>query len=63
MTRYYLTLKFNNLDNSLYTDQQAAMQIEILSDDIGHAKLLAERFRKVMDADDYKLVEMYKEAK
>jgi hypothetical protein len=63
MTRYYLTLKFNNLDNSLYTDQQAAMQIEILSDDISHARLLAERFRKVMDADDYKLVEMYKESK
>lgn len=62
MTRYILTLKFGNLDNFMSTKQQAAMQIEILSDDIGHAELLAERFRKVMDADDYKLVEMYKES-
>ena len=62
MTRYTLTLKFGNLDNSLYTDYQAAMQIEILSDDVGHAHLLAQRWRTVMDADDYKLVELYKEA-
>lgn len=61
MIRYCLTLKFGNLDNSLYTDYQAAMQTEILSDDISHAHLLAERWKKVMDADDYKLVEMYKE--
>ena len=62
MTRYTLTLKFGNLDNSLYTDYQAAMQIEILSDDVGHAHLLAQRWKRVMDADDYKLVELYKEA-
>ena len=63
MTRYHVTLKFGNLDNSLYTDYQAAMQIEILSDDISHAHLLAQRWQKVMDADDYKLVELYKETK
>jgi hypothetical protein len=63
MTRYYLTLKFNNLDNSLFTDYQAATQMEILSDDLSHAHLMAQRWVKVMDADDYKLVELYKEAK
>ena len=62
MTRYYLNLKFTNLDNSLYTNYQAVMQIEIVSDDISHAHLLGQRWMKVMDADEYQLVEMYKES-
>jgi hypothetical protein len=36
------------------------MQIEIITDDISHAHLLGQRWMKVMDADEYQLVKMYK---
>lgn len=55
MKIYRVILLFKNLDNSLYTDWQANMAFEIQSDDVGHAHLLAERLRKVMDADEYKV--------
>ena len=53
MKLYEVTLKFDNLDNSLYTDHQATMAFDIESDDYSHAYLLAERLKRVFDADSY----------
>ena len=53
MQTYKVILQFTNLDNSLYTDDQARMSINIESDSYSHAYLLAQRFAKVMDADTF----------
>ena len=53
MKFYQVELVFTNLDNSLYTNAQASMTVEIRADDLTHANLLAERLRKVHDADHY----------
>lgn len=53
MQTYTVTLQFTNLDNSLYTDDQARMNIKIESDSYSHAYLLAQRFARVMDADAF----------
>jgi len=55
MKIYKVTLLFNNLDNSLYTDHQATVLVEIKSDTEDHAHLLACKLRDVYDADDYEL--------
>jgi len=55
MKIYKVILTFTNLDNSLYTDAQATMLVEITADDYYHADLLAHRLKKVMDADHYEL--------
>ena len=57
MKKYTITLKFTNLDNSLYTDAQASFVQEISADDYTHAYLLAERLKRVFDADDYTIDE------
>jgi len=59
--KYTVTLHFTNLDNFMGTDEQASMTIAINADDERHANLLAQRLQKVMDADHYQLVKMYKE--
>lgn len=56
MKIYSVKLEFINLDNSLFTDAQADMMVEIRADDEEHAYLLAERLKKVFDA-DYVFVE------
>ena len=57
MRSYKVTLLFDNLDNSLFTDHQATMSIDIQSDDYSHAYLLAQRFCKVMEADSFDIDE------
>ena len=57
MKGYKVTLLFDNLDNSLFTDHQATASFEIQSDNYSHAMLLAQRFTKVMDADRFDLDE------
>lgn len=57
MKTYKVTLSFTDLDNSLYTKAQAAMVIEVQSDDYTHAFLMAERLKKTFFADDYSIVE------
>lgn len=58
MKRYKVELMFTNLDNSLYTDDEAAMCIEIKSDTYSHAYLLGQRLCKVLEADYFDLVEI-----
>lgn len=53
MKKYQVTLLFDNLDNSLFTDHQASMTVKIESDDYSHAMILAQRLAKVMDADRF----------
>lgn len=55
MNVYQVVLRFSNLDNNLSTDWQAKMTIELESDNLGHAHILAERLCKVLDADYYEL--------
>jgi hypothetical protein len=55
MQSYKVTLKFTNLDNSLYTTAQASMVMDIQADDYGHAYLMAERLKKTFDADEYEI--------
>ncbi len=55
MKFYQVELVFTNLDNSLYTDVQASMTIEIRAGDVNHAKILAEKLRKLHEADYYNL--------
>ena len=57
MTAYKVTLQFTNLDNSLYTDDQASMSIDIGADSYHHAYLLAQRFARVMEADTFDIDE------
>ena len=57
MKSYKVTLLFDNLDNSLYTDHQASMSFDIKSDDYSHVMLLAQRLTKVMDADRFDIDE------
>ena len=55
MTKYKLTLFFNNLDNFMGTDESASMTVDMAADDSRHAILLAERFQRVMEADHFVL--------
>jgi len=55
MTKYKLTLFFNNLDNFMGTDESASMTVDMAADDSRHAILLAERFQRVMEADSFVL--------
>lgn len=57
MKLYKVTLNFENLDNSLYTGEQAAMFFEIQADDLKHAYLLGEHLQKTFKADYYSLDE------
>ena len=57
MKKYKVVLKFENLDNSLYTDFQAKVSFDIESDDYSHAYLVAQRLQKVLDADAFSLDE------
>ena len=54
---YKVTLLFDNLDNSLYTDHQTTMSVDIQSDNYHHAYLLAQRLTKVMEADRFDIDE------
>ena len=49
---------FTNLDNSLYTHEQAVWHTTIDADDYTHADLLAERFRKMLDGDHFIIEEV-----
>lgn len=53
MKIYKVTLQFTNLDNSLYTDAQAAMFFEIQADDTNHAYLLGEHLKQTFQADSF----------
>lgn len=53
MKSYKVTLMFTNLDNYMGTDHQASIDIDIKSDDISHAYLLAERLQRLYDADNF----------
>lgn len=44
-----------NLDNSLYTSEQASLFFNLKADNLQHAHLLAGRLRDVFKADDYSL--------
>ena len=57
MKKYTVNLLFTNLDNSLFTDWQAAMSYEIETDHYSHAHLLAERLQKLMEADNFTISE------
>ena len=58
MKTYKVELLFTNLDNSLYTDDGAAMCIEIKSDTYSHAYLLGQRLCKLLEADQFNLEEV-----
>lgn len=53
MKQYKVEIFFTNIDNSLYTDEQASVTMDIKADNSAHAIMLAERLRKVFDADHY----------
>jgi len=53
MKSYKVTLMFTNLDNFMGTVEQAAMEIDVKSDDLTHAYLLAQRLQKVYEADNF----------
>ena len=53
MKHYDLKLCFTNLDNSLYTPEQAAVAMSIEADDLATAYQLADHLQKVMQADHY----------
>lgn len=55
MKSYLLTLHFTDLDDFMDTTDQAEMQIIIRSDSMNHARLLGNRMRKLMNAEDYSL--------
>lgn len=57
MKSYNATFWFDNLDNYMGTEDQAAMSVVMQSDSYSHAYLLAQRFAKVMDADRFDLDE------
>ena len=57
MKAYKLEIFFTNLDNSLYTDEEASMTLDIKADNYAHAVMLALRTLKVFDADRYTLDE------
>ena len=57
MTAYKLELFFTNLDNFMGTDDEASVTMDIKSDTRSHAFLLAERMKRVFDADHYILEE------
>lgn len=57
MKTYDVKLLFTNLDNTLFTDEQAEMTVEIKADNYQHAYLLAQRLSKVMDSDTFDLIE------
>lgn len=57
MKQYKVKAIFVNLDNSLYTDEQAAMFIDIEADDEYHAHMLAKLIMRTYQADKYELVE------
>ena len=58
MKSYKLEIFFTNLDNSLYTDEEASMTMSIKADNYAHAVMLALRTMKVFDADRYTLDEV-----
>lgn len=57
MKSYKLEIFFTNLDNSLYTSEEASMTLDIKADNYAHAVMLALRTMKVFDADRYTLDE------
>jgi hypothetical protein len=57
MNPYKVEIFFTNIDNSLYTTEQASMTMDIKADNLAHAMLLAERIQKVFDADHYIFIE------
>jgi hypothetical protein len=58
MKQYKLEIFFTNLDNSLYTNEEASMTMDIKADDYAHAIMLALRTINVFDADHYNLEEI-----
>jgi hypothetical protein len=58
MTKYRVQMFFTNLDNSLYTHEQAVWHTTIDADDYTHADLLVERFRKMLDGDHFIIEEV-----
>ena len=58
MKAYKLEIFFTNLDNSLYTDEEASMTMSITADNYAHAVMLALRTMRVFDADRYDLEEV-----
>lgn len=58
MKQYKLEIFFTNLDNSLYTHEEASMTMDIKADNYAHAVMLALRTLKVFDADHYTLDEV-----
>lgn len=57
MKQYKLEIFFTNLDNSLYTNEEASMTMDIKADNYAHAVMLALRTMRVFDADRYTLDE------
>lgn len=56
MRTYKVEFVFNDIDNSLYTDSQACVVIEIRADDYTTAILVANRMEKVLGSDHYTFV-------
>ena len=57
MKAYKVEFMFTNVDNSLYTDERAAVIVEVKSDDYTSACLLCEYLLRVYGADSYEFVE------
>jgi len=51
MKFYTIEFFFTNLDNSLYTDEEAAFIMQVRAGDDAHARLLAEHLNKKFEAD------------
>lgn len=57
MTPYMVEFFFLNIDNSLYTPEQASVTLEIKADNLTTARLVADRLEKVLGSDCYKFKE------
>jgi hypothetical protein len=57
MKAYKVEFMYMNVDNSLYTDERAAVVLEIKSDDYASACLLCEHLLRVYGADHYEFLE------
>jgi hypothetical protein len=55
MTTYRVELFFSNPDENLYTKEPAIAVMEIRSESETQANFLAERLRRVLEADSYTL--------
>jgi len=53
MKRFEIRLCFDNIDNSLYTDEKAAVLVQVEATDWATAHILAKHLQGIYTADSY----------